>query len=406
MKRAFLVLLLISTTSLIADDWPEFRGPGAQGDAGAINLPVEFGPGKNLKWKIAVPGAGWSSPVITDGRIYLTTAIAKDAGLSLMALCFDADTGRMIWNRSLFSVIKAPHMHRKNSQASPTPIVNGRRLYIHFGHMGTACLDLNGKVIWKNDTIKYPPVHGNGGTPVLVNGKLIFSCDGAKDPFVIALNAQTGKPLWRTPRSANAKKKFSFCTPLVVKLGKETQVILPGSDMIGAYDHDNGKEIWRVAYNGYSVVPRPVSGHGMVFFSSGFDRPTAMAVKLGGQGDVTASHLTWTIKKGAPHTPSMLIDGDELYMVSDGGIASCVDAKRGIIHWNERLGGGYSASPIIAGGRIYFINEAGIASVLALGKIFKLLGKNDLGERTLASPSVADRALFIRTAKHIWRFQR
>ena len=406
MKRAFFVLLILSAASLIADDWPEFRGPNAQGDAGAVNLPVEFGPGKNLKWKVSVPGTGWSSPVIADGRIYLTTAIVKDAGLSLMALSFDADTGRMIWNRSLFSVIKAPHTHRKNSQASPTPIVNGQRLYVHFGHMGTACLDLKGNVIWTNDTIKYPPVHGNGSTPALVNGKLIFSCDGAKDPFVIALNAQTGKPLWRTPRGANAKKKFSFCTPLVVKLGKETQVILPGSDMIGAYDHDNGKEIWRVAYNGYSVVPRPVSGHGMIFFSSGFDRPTAMAVKLGGQGDVTASHLAWIIKKGAPHTPSMLINGDELYMVSDGGIASCVDAKSGDVHWSERLGGSCSASPILVDGKLYVINEAGMVYVLGAEKKFNLLSKNSLGERTLASPAVANGALFLRSNTHLYRLEK
>ena len=406
MKRALTFFLLLSANFLISGDWPEFRGPDAQGDAGAVNLPVEFGPGKNLKWKVAVPGAGWSSPVIVGGRIYLTTANMKGAGLSLAALCLDARTGRMVWNQTLFSVIKSPRMHRKNSQASPTPIVKGQRLFVHFGHMGTACLDLNGKPIWKNDAIKYPPVHGNGGTPVLVNGKLIFSCDGASNPFVIALNAQTGKTEWRTPRKTNAKKKFSFSTPLAVKSGDKTQVLLPGSNMIGAYDHESGKEIWRITYNGYSVIPRPVAGHGMVFFSSGFDRPVAMAVRLGGHGDVTASHLTWTIKKSAPHTPSMLLEGDELYMVSDGGIASCVDAKRGTVYWNERLGGSYSASPILAGGKIYFVSEAGVANVISIGKKFKLLAKNDLGERSLASPAVADGALFIRTAKHLWKFQR
>jgi outer membrane protein assembly factor BamB len=406
MKRALTFSLLLSANILVAGDWPEFRGPGAQGNAGAVNLPVEFGPGKNLKWKVAVPGAGWSSPVILDGRIYLTTANVRGAGLSLAALCLDARTGRMVWNQTLFSVIKSPRMHRKNSQASPTPIVKGQRLFVHFGHMGTACLDLNGKPIWKNDTIKYPPVHGNGGTPVLVNGKLIFSCDGASNPFVIALNAQTGKTVWRTPRKTNAKKKFSFSTPLVVKFGDKTQVLLPGSNMIGAYDHEDGKEIWRITYNGYSVIPRPVAGHGMVFFSSGFDRPVAMAVRLGGHGDVTASHLTWTINKSAPHTPSMLLERDELYMVSDGGIASCVDAKRGTVYWNERLGGSYSASPILAGGKIYFVSEAGVANVISIGKKFKLLAKNDLGERCLASPAVANGALFIRTAEHLWKFQR
>ena len=192
----------------------------------------------------------------------------------------------------------------------------------------------------------------------------------------------------------------------MVKSGDKTQVLLPGSNMIGAYDHESGKEIWRITYNGYSVIPRPVVGHRMVFFSSGFDRPVAMAVKLGGHGNVTASHVAWMIKKSAPHTPSMLLEGDELYMVSDGGIASCVDAKRGTVHWNERLGGSYSASPIIAGGKMYFVNEAGIASILALGKRFNLLARNNLKEKTLASPAVADGALFIRTANHLWRFQK
>ena len=203
-------------------------------------------------------------------------------------------------------------MHRKNSQASPTPIVENGRLYVHFGHMGTACLDLNGKLIWKNEMIKYSPVHGNGGTPVLTEGKLIYSCDGAKDPFIIALNIKDGSQAWKITRSINAKKKFSFCTPLVIKLASDPQVLLPGSDMIGAYDPTNGKEIWRTTYDGYSVVPRPVVGHGMVFFSTGFDRAKAMAVKLGGKGDVTETHTKWILPKGAPHTPSMLLSGEEL----------------------------------------------------------------------------------------------
>ncbi len=176
--------------------------------------------------------------------------------------------------------------------------------------------------------------------------------------------------------------------------------------MIGAYDPDTGREIWKATYNGYSVIPRPVVGHGMVYFSSGFDRATAIAVKLGGKGDVTNSHVAWTLAKGAPHTPSMLLVGDELYMVSDGGIASCVEAKTGKVFWSERLGGGHSASPIYADGKLYFSNEAGVVTVLTAGRKFTVLVKNDLGERTLASPAVADGALFIRTAGHLWRFQK
>ena len=340
------------------------------------------------------------------GRIYLTTAINRGAGFSLNTLCLDAATGRLVWNRPLISVAKPSRTHRKNSQASPTPIVDGDHIYVHFGHMGTACLDLQGKIIWKNETIKYSSVHGNGGTPVLVNGKLIFSCDGSRNPFVMALDAKLGNEIWRVNRSGNAKRKFSFSTPLVLRTAAHTQVLLPGSDMIGAYDPDTGREIWKATFSGYSVIPRPVVGHGMVYFSSGFDRATAIALKLGGKGDVTESHAGWSLAKGAPHTPSMLLVGDELYMVSDGGIASCVEAKTGEVIWTERIGGGHSASPIYADGKLYFSNEAGVVTVLAVGKKFTVLAKNDLGERTLASPAVADGALFIRTAGHLWRFQK
>ena len=406
MKRILGLLSIVTSMLLSGGDWPEFRGPTAQGHVMNANLPLEFGPKKNLKWKVAVPGQGWSSPVIVGNRIYLTSAITKNGKLSLSALCLDTTEGRIIWQQPVFHVAgKAPRMHRKNSQASPTPLVSDKRVYIHFGHMGTACLDLTGKVIWKNESIKYPPVHGNGGSPALVNGKLIFSCDGSKDPFIIALNSQNGEQVWRTKRTANAKKKFSFCTPLVVDTADGKQVILPGSSMIGAYNPDTGAEIWKVTYgDGYSVVPRPVTAHGMVYFSSGFDKATALAVKLGGRGDVTESHLAWRIIKGAPHTPSMLAVGDELYMVSDGGIGSCVDARTGKVHWQERLGGSYSSSPIVSKGRIYYTNETGVVKVVKATKKFELLVTNELGERTLASPAVADNALFYRTEKHLWRF--
>jgi len=405
MKNPFAIAALALATTLQAGDWPQFRGPSAQGHAN-VKLPINISADSpHLKWKAPVPGSGWSSPVIVGGKIYLTSAIEKGEGLSLNALCLNADDGKLIWNTPIFGIVKAPRMHRKNSQASPTPIVDGKKVYVHFGHMGTAALGLDGKLAWKNDTIKYPPVHGNGGTPALVDGKLIFSCDGARDPFVIALNTKDGKQAWKVNRSVNAKRKFSFCTPLVLKTANGTQVLLPGSDMIGAYDPANGKEIWRVNYDGYSVVPRPVVGHGMVFFSTGFDRAKAMAVQLGGKGDVTETHVKWVLPKGAPHTPSMVLTGNELFMVSDGGIASCVDAKSGEVHWSERLGGGCSASPILANGKLYVVNEAGTVYVVDAGKEFNVLSKKSLGERSLASPAVADDALFIRTTEHLWRFQ-
>ena len=405
MKTAFALATALLAIDLHANDWPQFRGPGAQGHANA-KLPVDISAtSDHLKWKVPVPGNGWSSPVIVNGKIFLTSAIEQGEGLSLNALCLNADDGKLLWNTPIFAIASAPRMHRKNSQASPTPIVDTQRVYVHFGHLGTAALSLDGKVAWKNDAIKYPPVHGNGGTPALVDKKLIFSCDGARDPFVIALNTKDGSQAWKVNRSIDAKRKFSFSTPLELQTNTGTQVLLPGSDMIGAYDPANGKEIWRATYDGYSVVPRPVIGHGMVFFSTGFDRAKTMAVELGGKGDVTETHVKWILPKGAPHTPSMILTGNELFMVSDGGIASCVDAKSGEVHWSERLGGGCSASPILANGKLYQVNEAGTVYVLEAGKEFKLLSKKSLGERSLASPAVAHGALYIRTTDHLWRFE-
>ena len=207
------IAILAFIAPLQSGDWPQFRGPGAQGHADE-ELPVNISnDSPHLKWKTPVPGSGWSSPVIVNGKIYLTSSIEKGEGISLNALCLDAVSGKLLWNQPIIMVAKTPRMHRKNSQASPTPIVENERLYVHFGHMGTACLDLNGKLIWKNEMIKYSPVHGNGGTPVLTEGKLIYSCDGAKDPFVTALNIKDGSQAWKITRSVDAKKKFSFCTP-------------------------------------------------------------------------------------------------------------------------------------------------------------------------------------------------
>lgn len=392
-----------------AQEWPQFRGPGGQGMSLATNVPVRWSATNNIAWSVEVPGGGWSSPVLAGGRVYLTSAVPESGSgdVSLRVLCFDATDGKTLWNVEVLrpDPASAKAMHQKNSQASPTPIVKDGRIYVHFGHMGTAALDLAGKVVWEETEIKYKPVHGNGGSPALVGDKLVFSCDGASDPFVAALDAATGKVAWKTPRNTPAQRPFSFSTPLAIEVGGATQVICPGSGLVGAYDPKTGKELWRARYGeGYSVVPRPVFAHGLLFVSSAFDRPEVFAVKPeGAQGDVTDTHVAWSLKKGAPNTPSMLVVGEELYFVSDGGIASCVDAKTGTVHWSERLGGDFSASPVFAEGRLYFQNEAGVGFVLKAGKTFELLAKNELGERSLASCAVADGTLFIRTKSRLWR---
>jgi outer membrane protein assembly factor BamB len=388
-------------------DWPQFRGPDGQGHSNARQLPTEWSVTKNMAWRQPISGAGWSSPIIYRGRLYLTAAVqpAGAGNQSLRTLCLDTHTGKTLWSTEVFSS-PATGAHSKNSHASPTAVTDGDKIYVHFGHYGTAALNLNGKVVWQNASLKYPSVHGNGGSPILVGNALIFSCDGSSNPFVVALNKATGEVLWRTPRSNDAKKKFSFSTPLAIVVNGKTQVVSTTSGAAIAYDPENGKEIWQVRYpEGYSIVPRPVFGHGMVYISSAFERPIVYAIRPEGRGDVTDTHVAWTIDKGGPKTPSPLLVGDELYFVSDAGIMTCADAKTGTVHWQERIGGNYSASPVYADGKIYAQNEEGVGTVLKAGKNFEVLAKNDLKERTLASYAIDDGVIYIRTEKHLCRIQ-
>lgn len=408
MNRLIIAALscLVVAVALRAEDWTEFRGPTGEGVAKSA-LPTEWSPQSNVVWKKPIPGSGWSSPAVVKDRIYLTTAVPEKGSkdLSLRALCLDAKTGNVVWNNEIFKQgEKAPRIHGKNSHASPSPIVEGDRVYVHFGHQGTAALDLKGKILWKNDKLGYSPVHGNGGSPAIVGKALVYSADGGNTQFVIALDKTTGELLWKTPREATSSKKFAFSTPLVIDVAGKKQIVSPGPGIVAAYDPADGKEIWRVNYGeGYSVIPRPVFGHGMVYLSSGYDSPVLYAIKVDGTGDVTTSHVAWTLKKGAPHTPSPLLVGDELYVVSDGGLASCLDATTGKIHWQDRIGGQHSASPMFAGGKVYFQDEAGVGTVIKAGKTFELISRNDLAEKTLASHAAKDGALYIRTEKNLYR---
>lgn len=260
-------------------------------------------------------------------------------------------------------------------------------------------------MLWRQTSLKYSPFHGNGGSPELVGDSLVISCDGSTDPFVVALNRKTGDMLWKTPRVSPVKNRFSFSTPLTIEVGGERQTISAGSGFVGAYHPADGRELWRVNYGeGFSVVPRPVFAHGLVFICTGFNTASLLAIKPHGAcGDVMATNVVWSYRKGVPTTPSPIVVGDEIYFVSDGGVATCLNARTGEVHWNERLGGDFSASPVAVEGRIYFQNETGVGFVVKAGKAFELLATNDLSERTLASPAVADNALIIRSESHLWR---
>lgn len=399
---------LIFAGSLLAmgADWPEFRGPTAQGHHDSP-LPIRWNPQQGIVWRTPIDGLGWSSPAIVGGRVYLTTAVeGEDGSHSLRALCLDAASGKVQWDREVFREPPgAPQPHAKNSRASPSPVVRDGKIYVHFGHQGTACLDLNGNIVWQNRELRYAPVHGNGGSPLVAEGLVVFSCDGASDPFVVALDAATGRVRWKTPRSWDSDKKFAFCTPLLIEVDGKKQIISPGAGGVAAYEPKDGSELWRVRFKGYSVVPRPVYGHGMIFISTGYDMAQFLAIRADGRGDVTDTHLVWILKRGAPYNPSPLLSGEHLFLVSDQGLASCIEAKTGRVLWNERVPGAYSASPLLADGLLYLTNEQGLTSVLKAGATFEVVAKNAMNERTLASLAASEGTIYLRTEKALYKIK-
>ena len=415
LARIALTLVTLSLTAAVASAetiWNEFRGPTGQGHSTAVGLPLEWGPEKNIVWRTAFPGQAWSSPVVANGKIFLTNAAPlngnnADAGIALQVLALNATTGKELWTREIFKLTdpEALRKHDKNSHASPTPIWEKGKIYAHFSHHGTACLDETGKILWSTQENKYPPVHGTGGSPVIVDDLLIFNTDGASSPAVIALEKTTGKVRWKVARPESpAPNKFSFCTPLLITVNGQRQLITLGSGIGQALNPKDGTEIWHVLYGaGYSVVPRPVFAHGMLFFSTGYNKPVGYAVRPDGKGDVTATHVAWTSNKRVPLNPSMLVVGDELYMLADNGVLTCMEAKTGNVYYEERLVGSSSASLLFGDGRIYAIDEQGKAAVVKPGKTFEVLATNDLQERTLASMSVCDNDLLIRTEKALYR---
>jgi outer membrane protein assembly factor BamB len=397
-KTLWILLWSVVASPLVGQDWPQFRGPSGQGLASASGLPTGWSETENVRWKTPIAGVGWSSPVVSGDQIWLTTAIESEG--SLRAVAVDRETGEIVHDVEVFQKKDLGRIAAKNSHASPSPVVDGQRVFVHFGAHGTACLTTAGRIVWTRE-LEYDHRHGPGGSPIIWKDLLIVVCDGPDVQYTIALDKQTGQVRWK----ADHQGQQAYSTPIVIKVGGAEQLITSQGEAVIAYAPADGKELWRCRHGGHSVVPRPVAGNGLVYFCTGYWTPSLMAVRPDGHGDITDTHVEFTVRRGVPHNPSPLLVKDRLYMVSDQGVLTCVNAVDGKEIWRQRLSGSFSASPTLADGKIYLVNENGTTYIVAPGDKFKLLAENHLDGRTLASPAFVPCAIFLRSDTHLYRIE-
>lgn len=387
--------------------WTEFRGSNGDGHSSFKNIPTKWSDDSpNIVWKTDLPGLGWSSPVIANGKIWLTTSDTEKKELSVLIV--DLESGKSEKSVVVFTK-DLGRIHKKNSHASPSAILDGDLVFVHFGDHGTACLASDGKIVWKK-VLEYGHFHGPGGSPVISGNRLILTCDGGQKQFLVALDKKTGDEIWKVEKkrihparfSGGKMKPIAFSTPTLRKVGSRTEVVVCGADHIAGYDVENGKELWWASYDGYSVVPRPVFHKDLVFYSSSYNNPVLYGLKMGSDGEIT-DQIVWQTKKGAPHNPSPLVVDGLLYTVSDRGIAQCFDAESGEVLWQQRMGRAYSASPIFVDGKIYFQDETGGTIIIGPGKEYTEIAKNQITGRTLATPVPIPGGLLIRTDTSLMR---
>jgi outer membrane protein assembly factor BamB len=396
-----------------ADAWPQFRGPKQDGHSDAASLPLEWSEQKNIKWKTEIPGEGWSSPIVGGGQVWLTTAV--DDGRSLHALCIDEKTGAVVWDVEVFKNAAPPPKHRRNSYASPTGVIENGKVYVHFGPMGTACLDAaSGSVRWENRELVYDSQNGPGGSLTMWKDKLLVACDGTDIQFEAALDKATGKVAWKSERSAKGEllklpgdNRKAYGTSTLMRLDGRVQSLTTASNRLYALDPDTGTELWHFDYpKGFSNVPLPVTDGKTILVSSGFMKPVMYAIKASGlKGNVTATHTLWKQAGGAPNQSSPLIVGERVYLVTDGGILTCLRMGDGSIAWKERIATDFAASPTFAAGRIYLPSANGPCIVIAPGDVYKKLAENSLDAGCMASPAISGKAIFLRTKTHLYRVE-
>ncbi|MCH2130490.1 MAG: PQQ-binding-like beta-propeller repeat protein [Pirellulaceae bacterium] len=415
-------------TCRAADSWPQFRGPSGQGDAGAANLPDDWTHSDYLLWKTKVPGRGWSSPVVMDGQVWLTTGIEMEASAELRAQQLEGDrfagskevsqsvmlhavgidlhSGTQLYNVHLVELGEPVPIHSLNSYASPTPVLEAGRLYCHFGRFGVFCVEMaSGRIVWRNQ-LKETHSVGPGSSPILAGPLLILTCDGLEEQYMVGLDKATGEIVWRTNRPPlegdDTETLKSFTTPLLIETANGQQLFSPGAQWVAAYDPPSGKELWRMRHGkGFSLVPRPVEDDGVVYFYSGFSGQGLFAIRTDGHDDVTDSHVVWNQPDVASTRPSAVIVDARIYTVTERGMVSCVQAVNGEVVWRKRLRGNFSASLVVSGDRIHAFSEDGVVTIFRTGDEYEKIAEHDLAERIMASPAVIGDSILVRTESHL-----
>ncbi|WP_417734909.1 PQQ-binding-like beta-propeller repeat protein [Rosistilla oblonga] len=407
---ALIVLLLAGTAVAEQPNWNQFRGPDGDGKTGATGLPVTWSDTENVVWKTPIHGKGWSSPVVWDDQIWMTTA--SEDGKQMSAVCVDFNSGKVVHDVPLFENAEPRYCHPQNSYASPTPVVEAGRLYVHFGSYGTACVDTTkGAKIWERRDLICNHWRAPGSSPIVHSNLLIVAYDGYDNQFVIAFDKQTGETAWQVDRNIeygtdNGDHKKAYSTAKIIQHEGRSEMISPGAVATIAYDPETGKELWKVYHGGMNAAPRPLFANGLIYITGGAHDLGLIAVRPGGTGDVTDSHIVWGKGRGMPKRGSQIIVDDLMFAITDDGIAICLDAKTGDQIWKHRIGGDFWASPLYAEGRIYGFNKDGDCPVFEASDKFKLLANNKLPETICASPAVVGNSLIIRTQSHLYRIEK
>lgn len=421
----------LGSASSAGSNWPQWRGPDSRGISDETGIPVEWSAAKNIQWKTAIPGRGHSSPIVWEKRVFLTSAIegpvvpgkkapkhmmgseefvhpdwtGSDRSYTLKVVCVNAENGKIMWEQTAYDGPVYDHRHRKNTYASPTPATDGRYVYAFFGSEGMYCYDFAGKLIWKVSLGGIPQLGmGPGTSPVLFRNLVILVCDYdlGDGSFVTALDKRTGKEVWRVSR----KTRSSWATPVLVRHDQRTELIVSGAETVYSYDPESGKEIWRCKGVESHAIPSPVVGHDMVFLSAGSQAKRALAVRLGGTGDLTnTANIVWRYDKGTAYVPSPILYGDYLYLMTDRGLLTCLDAKTGDVKYEggrPPIPATFTASPVAFNGKILLTSEDGDTFVVKAGATHEIIGTNSLEEPVYASPAIAGKKIYIRGEKHLY----